>query len=194
VTTVEDDSREFRLALLNELVDSEGRTGPGAAAPPPGPDRFRVLFFGAAATAGILALTLILVLVTGGGSGSKKEEETSTTTSTTVTVATTPGFVTTSVNVIDTRVIAGVGPNSRVDFTKGDGSLVAANVLVVSVRRTTELGVGNTALDINVSNEDLVKIRAVPTRELYVNTGGTAATTTSAPPATAPGGTTTPSS
>src|SRR2546423_1064323 len=46
---VEDDSREFRLALLNDLVDAEGRAGPAPDAATE-PDRYRVLFFGAPLT------------------------------------------------------------------------------------------------------------------------------------------------
>jgi hypothetical protein len=192
---VEDDSREFRLAVLNDLVDAEGRSGaaPAAAA---GPDRYRVLFFGAAATAGILAVTLVMVLVTGGGSGSKSK----TTDTKKTTVATTPGFVTTSVNVVDTRVPENVGPNSRVTFAKVDGTVVAGNVLVLSVRRAKD-ALASTALDINVSNEDAVKLRSFNPKELFISVGDAAAatTTTSAPPATAPPstsppGTTTPSS
>src|SRR2546423_3916447 len=105
---VEDDSREFRLALLNDLVDAEGRAGAAPVAAT-GPDRYRVLFFGAAGTAGILAVTLIMVLVFGGGSGSKSDTKTAKKPA----VATTPGFVTTSVNVIDTRVPENVGPHTR---------------------------------------------------------------------------------
>jgi hypothetical protein len=191
---VEDDSREFRLALLNDLVDAEGRPGaaPAAAA---GPDRYRVLFFGAAGAAGILAVTLVMVLVTGGGSGSKSK----TTDTKKPTVATTPGFVTTSVNVVDTRVPENVGPNSRVTFAKVDGTVVAGNVLVLSVRRAKD-ALSSTALDINVSNEDAVKLRSFNPKELFITVGDSAApTTTSAPPTTSPPptsppGTTTPSS
>ena len=197
--TVEDDTREFRITVLQELVEAEGR----AAAPAPelaDANRYKVLFYGAAGTAGILALTLVLVLLTGGGGG-KSSKSTTPTTAKPVTVATTPGYITTTISMIDSHINQGVDANSRVTFTRADGSVVVENVLDVAVKHSGGSLTVPASLDVNVAPGDDAKIRSVPIKDLYMRVGNAPEATTAPtappttqPPASAPAPATTPPS
>ncbi len=173
-----EDTVDFKVATLNDLLDADVRTGVPVAAD----DKYKRWAFLSTGLAGMLLVALILAVVTGGtddGGG---------------TAATEPLPAPPNTQPVDVKVGAslpsGIERGAKVSVLDQDGKVLASGATVTQIKEapaTYGKGTIMTAV-VAVSNDDYQDVGAVNPADLQVRAGTLpkATTTTTAPPSTAP--------
>jgi hypothetical protein len=153
VSQPDDDTTDFRVGSLRDLLEDEGEGGP-----PKGGDgkRTRQLAIMAGGAAAVVAVLLAVVLLGGGRDDGASEE----------------GTTQVPVTVRGDRVASNVKKGSFISICKEDGSATAENVRVVERRSQERFGTEMVILEIALEQEDLGKVidtaEAVADRYVYV--------------------------
>ena len=177
-----EDTVEFKVATLNDLLDADVRTGVPVAAD----DKYKRWAFLSTGLAGMLLVALIVALVTGGGDDGGG--------GTTATKAVDPPANTQPIDVsVGTSVPTGVEPGAAVSLLDSNGQVVASGATVTQVKQV-EGALGGKAktniVVVAVSNNDLADVTAARVGggklTLQAGTLPKATTTTTAAPSTIP--------
>ncbi|HKY76976.1 MAG TPA: hypothetical protein VJS45_12600 [Acidimicrobiia bacterium] len=176
-----EDTVDFKVATLNDLLDADVRTGVPVAAD----DKYKRWAFLSTGLAGMLLVGLILALVTGGGSDSGGSAATG------KTVAAPPN--TDPVDIpVGTNVPTGVEPGASVIVNDQDGNSVAGGT-VTQIKKGSETAVKATRYVVVVAvPRDGVQVKAISaakgagTVSLQPGTYEPPTTTTTAAPSTTP--------
>ena len=174
-----EDTVDFKVATLNDLLDADVRTGIPVAAN----DKYKRWAVLSTGLAGMLLVALIIALVTGGGDGGGG-------TSATEPVPAPPN--TTPVDVkVGASLPTGIEPNAKVSVLDQDGKVVASGATVTQIRdekATYGKGINKVAV-VAVSNDDYPDVATADAAgDLTVRPGilPKATTTTTAAPSTTP--------
>jgi len=174
-----EDTVDFKVVTLNDLVDADVRTGVPVAAD----DKYKRWAFLSTGVAGMLLIALIVALVTGGGSeggGAKASKEF-------------PAPANTGpVDVpVGPSVPSGIALGGLASINDIDGQVIVSGATVTQIKEAPAVyGKGKSyTVVVAVSNDDLAAVTAAKSKgKLGLQAGkvAKATTTTSAPAATAP--------
>jgi len=173
-----EDTVDFKVATLNDLLDADVRTGVPVAAD----DKYKRWAFLSTGLAGMLLVALIVALVTGGGDDGGGSAASSK-------VVDAPQGTQPQDVLSASAVPTGVEPAAKVTVTDANGQVVTTGV-VTQIKETKGFG-GRPSYTVVVAvpNEDLQPFIAAKTAgKLGVTPGELpkATTTTTAPPSTTP--------
>lgn len=171
-----EDTVDFKVATLNDLLDADVRTGVPVAAD----DKYKRWAFLSSGLAGMLLIALIVSLVTGGGDDGGGS-------SSTKPVAAPANTTPVDVNV-GASLPSGIEPNAKVSLLDPDGKVLASGATVTQIKEVpASIGKGiNKVAVVAVSNDDYQDVAAA--KKLTVRAGvlPKATTTTTAAPSTTP--------
>lgn len=174
-----EDTVDFKVVTLNDLLDADVRTGVPVAAD----DKYKRWAYLATGAAGMLLIALIVALVTGGGSDNGGTKATKA-------IAAPPN--TTPIGVPAAATLnPGVELGATVSILDSDGKVVASGGKVLQITETkAQIGPGTTkTISVAVANDEVGPVNAAESAGHVKVVAGTlpkATTTTSAPAATAP--------
>jgi len=172
-----EDTVDFKVVTLNDLLDADVRTG----VPVPADDKYKRWAYLSTGAAGMLLIALIVALVTGGaGSGSSSQAKSS------AEFPAPPNTRPLSVNA-GTADLEGILPGTKVTLYDADTAQMIANG--ATVLKITEKKIpfpkGATSKSVRVAVKDQ-EVQAVTQAKTVKIVEGATATTTTAPAATAP--------
>jgi hypothetical protein len=174
-----EDTVDFKVVTLNDLLDADVRTGVPAAAD----DRYKRWAFLSTGVAGMLLVALIVALVTGGGSDSSASGSTKS-------IAAPPN--TTPIGVSAGAALnPGVEVGATVSILDSDGKVVASGGKVLQITEAKALiGKGTTkTVSVAVANDEVGPVNAAESAGHVKVVAGTlpkATTTTTAVASTVP--------
>jgi hypothetical protein len=177
-----EDTVDFKVATLNDLLDADVRTGVPVAAD----DKYKRWAFLSTGLAGMLLVALIVAVLTGGGDDGGG--------GVTATKSVDPPPNTQPIDVsVGTSVPTGVEPGAAVSLLDSNGQVVASGATVTQVKQV-EGALGGKAktniVVVAVSNDDLADVTAARVGggklALQAGTLPKATTTTTAVPSTTP--------
>ena len=171
-----DDTREFEVATLNDLLEVEARGGAAAAAGGDG-DRYRSWAMLSTGAAGILAVLLVVTLLTGGGGGGGGGGGD---------VDQPPGTERYPVTVVATNLTSDVKPGAVVSVLVGN-AVLASGATVLSVEDAPKaFGVEKKKLELAVKVDEIAALDAEDPNEFRVRSGTLPKAPAPAPAETAP--------
>jgi hypothetical protein len=173
-----EDTVDFKVVTLNDLLDADVRTGVPVAAD----DKYKRWAYLSTGAAGMLLIALIVALVTGGGSDNGGTKSTK---------AITPPPNTVPISVSTSTLEPGVEVGATVSILDSDGKVVASGGKVLQITEAkSQFGKGTTkTISVAVGPNEAGPVNAAETSGHMKVVAGTlpkATTTTSAPPATTP--------
>ena len=173
-----EDTVDFKVVTLNDLLDADVRTGVPVAAD----DKYKRWAFLSTGLAGMLLIALIVAVATRGGSDNGGSKSTKT-------IATPPNTI--PINVSTAALNPGVELGATVSILDSDGKVVASGGKVLQITQTkAQFGNGTTkTISVAVAPDEVGPVNAAESnRNVRVVQGALpkATTTTTAPAATAP--------
>ena len=175
-----EDTVDFKVATLNDLLDADVRKGVPVAAD----DKYKRWAFLSTGLAGMLLVALILALVTGGGDDSGGEKSSKT-------AAAPPNSTPVDVGV-GTQLPTGIELEAKVSILDSTGQVVSGSGVVTQIKQVPAQfpkGAINNFVVVHVPNEDLQAVNSAKVAgKLSVALGHQpkATTTTTGPPSTTP--------
>jgi hypothetical protein len=172
-----EDTVDFKVATLNDLLDADVRTGVPVAAD----DKYKRWAFLSTGLAGMLLIALIVSLVTGGsdsGGGNKASKE----------IAAPPNTAPVTVNAGTSLADTDITPGSKVTLYDEDGQIVASGGTVLKVTETKlafPKGAIGKSLKVAVTGDEVKAVTAASSggRKIKVVEGTQAKTTPTTAPA-----------
>lgn len=173
-----EDTVDFKVATLNDLLDADVRKGVPVAAD----DKYKRWAFLSTGLAGMLLVALIVAVVMGGGDDGGG-------TAATKPVAAPPNTQPVDIKV-GTSLPTGIEVNAKVSVLDQDNKVLASGATVIQIKETPATVGKNTIKTavVAVSNDDYPDVSAVNLEDLRVRLGTLpkATTTTTAAPSTTP--------